>query len=98
MKLPNILSVLSLGLGFVALAAIASGMWEMAFRLLLLAAAADAWAGRQALGRGRATPTGAELDALAGLLSFGVVPVVLAYNMTPKRWQPEGWLLDGWIF
>ncbi len=90
-RLPNLLSVLCLGLGFAQVAVTLGGRYEWAPRLLVLALAADALAGSLTRGREKGSALGEELDALVSLLAFGVGPAVYAYQAGIRELGSLGW-------
>jgi len=78
--LPNALTLVSLGLGFMAALSAGAEETDNALRLLALAALADLLAGWTAQGMKQATPIGAELDSLAGLFTWGVATALLLFE------------------
>jgi len=90
-RLPNLLSVLCLALGFAQVAVTLGGHFEWAPRILVLALAADALAGTLTKGREKGSALGEELDALVSLLAFGVGPAVYAYQAGIRELGPLGW-------
>lgn len=95
--LPNALSLACLGLGFLAVLDAGSGKVEPCLRLLAFAALADALAGRAAQGLRHDTPLGAELDALATLLVWGLAAALLAYARGLSGLGPAGLALAGLV-
>src|SRR5665213_2311728 len=79
--IPNGLTLVGLGLGFLASLAAGKGNVDESLGLLALAAMADALAGSAAQGLKQATPIGAELDSLASLIVWGLAVALLAYAL-----------------
>ncbi|MBL7941243.1 MAG: CDP-diacylglycerol--serine O-phosphatidyltransferase [Flavobacteriales bacterium] len=80
--LPNFLTLCNLGCGTLALALLLSGEpLHFASYLIVLAAIfdlADGWVARKL---NASSPIGKDLDSLSDLVSFGVVPALLVYQM-----------------
>jgi CDP-diacylglycerol--serine O-phosphatidyltransferase len=85
--LADAVTIANAALGFLA-AAMALVDIDLAARLILLGAAADALDGVIARYRG-GTPAGEYLDSLADVASFGVAPAVLVVVVVTKEWLPE---------
>ncbi len=94
--LPTLLTIGNLILGFSAIIVIiqpaAVGFTvaplELAVWLIVAAGILDAIDGPLARrGKSRVTPWGAELDALADVISFGVAPAVVIGTAAPEGWQ-----------
>ncbi len=78
--LPNILTVSNLFCGVLAILAVLSGWWQLTAILTITSLLADFLDGFLARRLGVASPIGKELDSLADLISFGLVPgLVLAW-------------------
>ena len=72
--LPNAMTLGAIAAGLTALRMAFADRLEMAILLILLAAILDGLDGRVARVLGSESPLGAELDSLADLVNFGVVP------------------------
>lgn len=79
--IPNILTLANAAFGCFALFYVANFDFEMTTLCILLAAAFDFFDGFIARAKGWTTRFGLELDSLADLISFGVVPGALATLM-----------------
>ncbi len=80
--LPNILTLGNLICGVVAIQAIVSrGDLRAAFLLIILAALFDFLDGFAARLLNQSSPLGGELDSLADMVSFGVVPTLIMIDM-----------------
>ena len=76
-SLPAVVTMAALTCGLAAIEATRAGAWDLALRLILLAAVADGVDGVLAR-RLRATGAlGAQLDSLADIIAFGVAPAFL---------------------
>jgi len=78
--LPNILTVSNLFCGVLAILSVLRGWWQLTAILTTTSLVADFLDGFVARRLGAASPIGKELDSLADLVSFGLVPgLVLAW-------------------
>ena len=80
--IPNMLTVLALAAGLMAMRYGIDGRWQMAVVAIVVAGVLDGLDGRIARLLGGATRFGAELDSLSDVISFGVAPAVLLYLWT----------------
>jgi CDP-diacylglycerol--serine O-phosphatidyltransferase len=90
-RLPNVLSVLELALGFASLMFTLKSDWTASLRCLLLAGLVDGLAGLQARSTGRDSAFGGELDDLASLASLGVCPAIFSLRASLGSLGPLGW-------
>ena len=99
-NIPN--AITSLNLLFGCLAIIAAFNWDepfrgsfsgyqLAFLLIALAAVADFCDGLVARALHAVSNIGAELDSLADLVSFGIAPAMVLYNIMMERWDVGSW-------
>lgn len=79
--IPNSITLLNLILGCCALVSTLYGQYILAFWLLLAAIAADYADGLVARWLGVSSEVGKELDSLADMVSFGVVPGAIYYSL-----------------
>lgn len=77
--IPNLLTLLNLVSGCVAITFAVRLNFEMAFWMVVLAAVFDFFDGFAARLLGVSSPMGKELDSLADVVSFGVTPSVVVY-------------------
>lgn len=89
--LPNLLTLLNLLFGVIALLSLYHGKLRQAALSILVAALFDAIDGRVARMTRSTTAFGRELDSLADLISFGVAPGFLFYTWALKG-QRIGWV------
>lgn len=89
--LPNLLTLLNLLFGVMALLSLYHGKLKQAALSILVAALFDAIDGRVARMTRSTTAFGKELDSLADLISFGVAPGFLFYTWALKG-QKIGWV------
>ena len=92
---PNILTITTLVLGFVSLGAILDQAWMMGIRLLLWATLTSLVASSLAHRRDKETALGAELDALADLVVFGVAATVFSFQCGLDSSQTYSWYIAG---
>jgi CDP-diacylglycerol--serine O-phosphatidyltransferase len=79
--LPNALTLANLFCGSLAVLNLVYGRLEWVTGLVMLAALADLLDGMVARALGVTSPMGKELDSLADMVSFGLVPGVIAYGL-----------------
>lgn len=79
--LPNLVTLLNLFFGCVAMLAFIAGRWQEGIALVALALLADFLDGFIARLLKTTSPLGKELDSLADVVSFGVVPGVICWIM-----------------
>ena len=92
--LPNLISLLNLFLGCVALVLVFQGMAFLASILVFVCAALDYLDGAAARWLKAGTETGKQLDALADLVSFGVLPSAIMFTLlmdASHRVKPDQW-------
>lgn len=90
--LPNMLTVTAICAGLTAIRFGLQGNYELAVKLILLAAILDGLDGRLARALGSDSKMGAELDSLADFLNFGVAPGLLLYVWALDDTRQLGWL------
>lgn len=95
--IPNILTLVNAALGCCALFFIAILDFKMATLCVLLAAVFDFFDGFVARTMGWTSRFGAELDSLADVISFGVVPGALATAMLSSTQADYPWIFFGFI-
>lgn len=91
--IPNILTIINLFAGLVAILMAFNGKWVIAGALILGAALFDSLDGRVARRLNVTSEFGRELDSLADLVSFGVAPATIAYLLTFNQLGWGGYLL-----
>jgi CDP-diacylglycerol--serine O-phosphatidyltransferase len=79
--IPNMLTLLNLAFGTVAIVLCLEGQWQWAVYLILGAAVLDFLDGFSARWLNAFSKTGKELDSLADLVSFGILPAVFIYSI-----------------
>ncbi len=92
-RLPNLLSLACIVLGFFELGAVLAGRPQAALSFLMLALLSDGLAGQLAWRGGLKTPLGAELDALGSLMAFGVAVTAFAFEACLRGLGGAGWFL-----
>lgn len=80
-NLPNLLTLTNLFFGTCAVATFVNGHFSIGIMFLIICAVADFLDGMTARLMKLNSPLGKELDSLADMVSFGVVPGVILYKM-----------------
>ena len=105
--LPNLMTAGNLFCGFAAVRsiiegkiagevgsdALVSGRYKEAIAWILGACVFDLLDGRLARLGGRESPFGREFDSLADVVSFGVAPALLAYDIVLHDFHKTGWVI-----
>ena len=92
-SLPNMLTFINLSLGIVALLLAFQGELIQASLLVMVAALTDRFDGKVARMLDCTSELGKELDSLSDLVSFGVAPIVICWNISFMSLGPLGFLL-----
>ena len=93
--LPNAVTCLNLFAGCLAITRVFAGNLELAAYLVGLAAAFDFADGLLARALHASSPIGKDLDSLADMVSFGVVPGAIAFSLLQRALPAHG--LPGWL-
>ena len=91
---PTFLTSLNMFCGFFAITLAFSGKFVTAGWLIVLAAIFDGFDGRIARRANTASSFGIEADSLADVVSFGVAPALLLYNIQFCAWGVFGLILS----
>lgn len=91
--LPNLLTTASLFAAFYALVASMKGQYEAAVIAIFIGMVADSLDGRIARLTNTQTEFGAQYDSLADMVTFGVAPPILLYQLTLSQLGKIGWLV-----
>ncbi len=83
--IPNFITLLNLCSGTVAIVLALEGQWQWSVYLLLLAALFDFMDGLAARFLKAGSETGKQLDSLADMVSFGVLPAILIYTVFKQQ-------------
>ena len=89
-NVPNAITLLNLFFGCCAVACLFYGQFVAAFWWVFAAVAADYADGMAARLLGVQSGLGKELDSLADMVSFGVVPGAVYYVLLARHFHPEG--------
>lgn len=92
-SLPNVLTFINLSLGIIALLLAFQGEPIQASLLVMVAALTDRFDGKVARMLDCTSELGKELDSLSDLVSFGVAPTVICWNISFMTLGPVGFLL-----
>ncbi|MBO1073599.1 CDP-alcohol phosphatidyltransferase family protein [Roseomonas marmotae] len=90
--IPNIMTMLGLSAGLLAMRFALDGRWAPAAALIIGAAVIDGLDGRLARLLKATSRFGAEFDSLADFLSFGVAPAMVLYMWTMDSWRGIGFV------
>jgi CDP-diacylglycerol--serine O-phosphatidyltransferase len=104
--LPNLLTLLNLGCGTVAIVLALEGHWRVAVYLVLVASLFDFLDGMAARMLKAYSDTGKVLDSLADMVTFGVLPAMFIYAILKElllsqpadaslRWPFMQWIILG---
>lgn len=89
---PNLVTVLALCFGLTGMRFAIEGDMERAVYLVLVAAVLDGIDGRLARMLKASSRFGAQMDSLADIVNFGVVPAILLYSDLLHLTKPFGWI------
>ncbi|OXS99335.1 CDP-diacylglycerol--serine O-phosphatidyltransferase [Notoacmeibacter marinus] len=89
---PNLVTVLALCFGLTGMRFAIEGDMERAVYLVLVAAVLDGIDGRLARMLKATSRFGAQMDSLADIVNFGVVPAILLYSDLLHLTKPFGWI------
>ena len=87
--LPNLITLLNLACGTVAIVLTLEGQWRWAVYLVLAASVLDFLDGFAARMLKAHSETGKQLDSLADMVSFGVLPAVFIYTLFKMLFQNQ---------
>lgn len=90
--LPNLITTLGLLSGFYAMIAAINGLFWNSSAAILLAGVLDGIDGRLARLTGTESKFGKEYDSLCDLISFGLAPAILVYELCLRGYGRFGWL------
>ncbi|MBO4566507.1 MAG: CDP-diacylglycerol--serine O-phosphatidyltransferase [Bacteroidales bacterium] len=93
--IPDCITSMNLACGIIGVVFAFKGRPDIAFILMLAAAVADFLDGLAARALGAYSDLGKELDSLSDLVSFGVLPSVMLYNLSRTCMFGENWIC--WI-
>ena len=88
--IPNLITLLNLGCGTVAIVFALEGQWQWAVYLLLIAAGFDFLDGLAARLLNAYSETGKQLDSLADMVTFGVLPALFIYTIFKQQFLVSG--------
>ena len=80
-QIPNIITLFNVLSGTIGIVAVLDGHWLAGFVLMIAAAIFDFFDGMVARLLGVSSPVGKELDSLADMVSFGVLPGMMMFMM-----------------
>lgn len=91
--LPNLFTTASLFAAFYSLVSSMKGQYEAAVIAMFIGMIADGLDGRIARLTNTQTEFGAQYDSLSDMVTFGVAPSLLLYNLTLSQLGKFGWLV-----
>ena len=91
--LPNLLTTASLFAAFYSLVASMKGQYEAAVIAMFIGMIADGLDGRIARLTNTQSEFGAQYDSLSDMVTFGVAPPILLYNLMLNHLGKVGWLV-----
>jgi len=91
--LPNLFTTVSLFTAFYSIVASTKGQYESAVIAIFIGMIADTLDGRIARLTNTQTEFGAQYDSLSDMVTFGVAPSLLLYNLTLQHLGKIGWLI-----
>ena len=92
MMLPNLVTVLSIGVGLTGVRFAFEGRFETAVTMVLIAAFLDGIDGRLARLMKATSKFGAQMDSLADIVNFGVAPALVLYAFLLDKVGSPGWV------
>lgn len=91
--LPNLLTTASLFAAFYSIVASMKGQYEASVIAIFIGMIADSLDGRIARLTNTQTEFGAQYDSLSDMVTFGVAPSILLYNISLSHLGKIGWLV-----
>jgi len=91
--LPNLLTTASLFAAFYSIVSSMKGQYEAAVIAIFIGMIADSLDGRIARMTNTQSEFGAQYDSLSDMVTFGVAPSILLYNLTLNQLGKFGWLV-----
>ncbi len=91
--IPNAVTLLALCAGMTAIRMAMMERWDLAIAAVLVAMVGDALDGRIARLMGATSEFGAQLDSLADVINFGVIPALMVYLWALSGTGGLGWAL-----
>ena len=79
--IPNLITILNLCSGFIAILFVLSGQYSIALILMLIAAVFDFLDGTAARLLKAQSPIGVQLDSLADMISFALLPAMMVFSL-----------------
>lgn len=99
-QIPNLITSLNLLSGMVGIVLLMNGNSAWASMMIVLAGGFDFFDGLTARWLGVQSPGGRELDSLADVVSFGVLPGLILYKLYhfyALEWSGPLWVVAGWL-
>ncbi len=91
--IPNFLTMLNLFFGIISLIFTIQNYWQYAAVMVIIGMIFDGLDGRMARMLKVQSDFGKELDSLSDVITFGVAPAMIMYNVELQYWGFAGWLI-----
>ena len=95
--IPNTITSMNLLSGAFGVVAALAGYWYLAFWMMVAAAVFDFFDGLAARALKVTSPMGKELDSLADMISFGMLPGAMMYRMIYSSYNLPHWSFEGFL-
>lgn len=95
--IPNTITLMNLLSGAIGVVASLAGYWYLAFWMMVMAAVFDFFDGLAARALKVSSPMGKELDSLADMISFGLLPGAIMYRMLFSSYNLPHWTIEGFL-
>lgn len=92
--IPSLFTVLNMFCGFLSIVSSSDGKFENAAYFILLAGVFDSLDGFMARLTKTSSQFGVEIDSLSDIVSFGVAPAFMAYQLHMHQWEGYGLLIS----
>lgn len=97
-SIPNLCTLFNLGLGMMAILLALNDNYSLAAIMVIVAMLMDGLDGRMARALDAQSEFGKELDSLSDLVSFGVAPIIIMYDIAFKDINPVLAIIAALIF
>jgi len=95
--IPNSITLMNLLSGAIGVVSALAGYWYLAFWMIVVAAVFDFFDGLAARALKVTSPMGKELDSLADMISFGMLPGTIMYRMLYSSYNLPHLGIDGFL-
>jgi len=95
--IPNAITLMNLLSGAIGVVVALAGYWYLAFWMIVIASVFDFFDGLAARALKVTSPMGKELDSLADMISFGMLPGAIMYRMLYSSYNLPHWGWEGFL-